>query len=184
MSLPDHFYEEVHGWFDFHRFYNMVIDDCTAKKIHRPVFVEVGVYYGRSIFYLTVEALRRELFPAVYAVDHFIWPADVLEKFEAKRREKNLDWQIATIKSPSHEGGKTFQDGSCDLVFIDADHTYPFVYRDLRAWYWKVKDGGFFGGHDYDPEFEGVIRAVNEFMKDIGREKDLQVEGRTWWLRK
>jgi hypothetical protein len=42
----------------------------------------------------------------------------------------------------------TFGNGSFDLVFIDADHSYEAVKADISAWRSKVKPGGILCGHD------------------------------------
>lgn len=54
------------------------------------------------------------------------------------------------------------EDGSLDFIFIDADHTYEGCKRDIEAWTPKVRTGGMICGHDYNPKWPGVIRAVNE----------------------
>lgn len=43
-----------------------------------------------------------------------------------------------------------FSDGSLDFVYIDANHSYQFVKRDIDAWCPKVRKGGIIGGHDFD----------------------------------
>lgn len=50
-----------------------------------------------------------------------------------------------------------------DFIYIDGDHTYNGVKFDLNKALNKVKYGGFISGHDYTANFEGIIRAVNEF---------------------
>lgn len=50
-----------------------------------------------------------------------------------------------------------------DTVFIDMDHSYESVKRDLSIWYPLVKRNGWLGGHDYGI-FPGVARAVDEFF--------------------
>ena len=45
---------------------------------------------------------------------------------------------------------KDIPEGSLDLCFIDADHTYEGVSKDILAYQSKVKKGGIFCGHDYD----------------------------------
>jgi len=60
-------------------------------------------------------------------------------------------------------------DEELDFVYIDANHEYEYVKKDLISFYPKVKDGGLIAGHDYDEgdeEKNGVIQAVNEFFKD------------------
>lgn len=56
--------------------------------------------------------------------------------------------------------------GQLDFVFIDADHSYEGVKRDIEIWLPKIKKGGLLGGHDYNnpriPEGIEVKRAVDE----------------------
>jgi hypothetical protein len=47
-------------------------------------------------------------------------------------------------------------------VFIDADHTHRGVEADIRAWWPKIRRGGMLLGHDFQPAFPGVQRAVTE----------------------
>ena len=55
-------------------------------------------------------------------------------------------------------------DNSLGMVYLDADHSYEGVKRDLEAWYPKVVTGGIIAGHDYlNVEGYGANRAVNEF---------------------
>lgn len=65
------------------------------------------------------------------------------------------------IVSDSAAAAGEVPDASLDFVFIDADHSYEAVRKDIDAWRSKVKPGGWFGGHDYSPKFPGVIRAVD-----------------------
>jgi GT2 family glycosyltransferase len=49
-----------------------------------------------------------------------------------------------------------------DVVFIDAEHTYEAVRRDIINGYSIVKDGGVLCGHDYAPDWETVRNAVDD----------------------
>jgi len=49
----------------------------------------------------------------------------------------------------SMEAVKDFEDGSLDFVYIDANHTLPFVMNDIIYWTKKVRSGGIVAGHDY-----------------------------------
>lgn len=76
------------------------------------------------------------------------------------------------------------------FVYIDGNHSYEYVKRDLEN-YWKlVRSGGFVSGHDYamraKPPIEARL-AVDEFV--AGHEVDLIVSRefdphRDWWFRK
>lgn len=54
-------------------------------------------------------------------------------------------------------------DGSLDAVFLDADHSYEAVSKDLPFWWNKLKVGGWLLGDDYNSCHPGTTRAVNEF---------------------
>lgn len=84
----------------------------------------------------------------------------------------------------STEVAATVEDGSLDMVFLDADHSYEGVHSDIEAWRPKVRKGGWIGGHDYgndEPayDFSGVKRAVDEAFPD-GVELDSNY---TWFVR-
>lgn len=67
---------------------------------------------------------------------------------------------------PTDEAAEHVEDGWADFVFIDAAHSYPAVKGDIAAWLPKVREGGWFGGHDYHSAHPGVIRAVDEAFGD------------------
>jgi hypothetical protein len=82
---------------------------------------------------------------------------------------------VKTVRKYSFDAVKDFPDEYFDLIFIDADHTYPGISRDLVDWWPKVKKGGVFCGHDYVHRSVraknghtitfGVVEAVDEFVK-------------------
>lgn len=66
----------------------------------------------------------------------------------------------------SEEAAREIENNSLDYVFIDADHSYEGVKKDIRLWRPKVKPGGWIGFHDYDhPRLPGVKKAVDEEFK-------------------
>lgn len=70
----------------------------------------------------------------------------------------------------------TLQDASLDYVYIDADHTYEGMKRDLELIRPKLKPYGLLLGHDYEMNFAkatvpwnfGVRQAVDEFCERYG----------------
>jgi hypothetical protein len=64
----------------------------------------------------------------------------------------------------SQEFAKQISEKTYDYIFIDGNHSYPFVKDDLFAFYPKMKSGGIFAGHDY--HLPDVQRALKEF-RDI-----------------
>jgi len=146
------------------------------KKFNFKILCEVGVRDGENL----CDIIKAEPTEMV-AVD--IWKEDV--NFRSRNplcfSQADLDRQlnviiglqktypfIKIIRNLSTEAAKQFPDGYFDYVYIDADHSYEAVRDDIKAWYPKVKQFGVLGGHDYirnsDKIFEGVNRAVNEFI--------------------
>lgn len=71
---------------------------------------------------------------------------------------------VHIMRVTSDNAVSEFPDNFFDFVYIDGDHSYDQVRKDLRNYYTKVKPGGFFCGDDY--HFEGVRQAVDEFAKE------------------
>ena len=96
--------------------------------------------------------------------------------------------QRSTIhRMASLDAAELVDEGSLDLVFIDADHSYSGCLADCWAWWPKVKPGGWLSGHDYlnsDRRFTfGVNQAVDEFVAKV--ERPLRADGgTTWFIRK
>jgi hypothetical protein len=90
---------------------------------------------------------------------------------------------INPIRMPSLDAVNLYDDNSLDFVFIDASHDYENVKKDIIAWYPKVKSNGLFAGHDYDPSWEGVVRAVDEFINERGYTLSIKSE-LCWGFRK
>ena len=103
---------------------------------------------------------------------------------QAENRARHFPGRAKIMAMPSIEAAARVPDGSLDLVFLDADHSYEGVKADLAAWAPKVKPGGWIGGHDFrnaDPayDFSGVERAVLEWAT-APIETDLNF---TWFAR-
>ncbi|MGB0411069.1 MAG: class I SAM-dependent methyltransferase [Pikeienuella sp.] len=75
--------------------------------------------------------------------------------------------QIELIRAMSEQAIPMIPDGALDFVYIDADHSYEGVTRDLALIWPKMKFGGQIVLDDYRLGKwwkDGVIRAVNEFL--------------------
>lgn len=70
--------------------------------------------------------------------------------------------RVRIIQSLSWEAASLIEDESLDFVFIDADHEYDSVKKDILAWAPKVKTGGTVCGHD--THFSGVMKAIKELI--------------------
>jgi hypothetical protein len=148
------------GFFD-------VVKDIKDKLGKDITIVEVGSYAGVSTEILALN------FKNIIAVDAWL---KALELGYAELNEKELQWavdefakvkkrnkNIKTIEAFSSEAAEQIKDESIDCVYIDANHKYEFVKKDILAWRPKVKQGGIIAGHDYK-NILGVRQAVNDVL--------------------
>jgi predicted O-methyltransferase YrrM len=84
---------------------------------------------------------------------------------EVANRYKN---RLIPIEATSELAADQIADNSLDLVFIDANHSYDYVKKDIIKYTPKLKENGLLTGHDID--YPGVNQAVNEMIKqyDVG----------------
>ena len=130
-----------------------LIEKNNFKRI-----AEVGVKFGRTTFFL----LDNIPDLVVYAIDTDIslfYNKEVKEKYKGR---------LIPIQGYSYDVADQLPDNSIDLIFIDADHSYDAVKKDIKVYTPKLKDHGILAGHDID--YPGVNKAVSELIEhyDVG----------------
>ncbi len=72
--------------------------------------------------------------------------------------------RVTILQTDSLSASQTIDDESLDFIFIDADHSYDGVCKDIEAWMPKVKPGGYAFFHDYENPntFTGVKQAIED----------------------
>ena len=124
------------------------------EKNNFTVMAEVGVRDGRTTFYL-LDNIPNLMIYAIDLSTREFYTAEVKAKYGNR---------LVPIEASSEQAADSFADGSLDLVFIDADHNYAFVKKDIEKYTPKLKPTGLLTGHDID--YPGVNKAVNEVIKD------------------
>lgn len=89
--------------------------------------------------------------------------------------------KIIRIKKKSEDAVNDVPD-NLDFVYIDGNHAYLPVLRDLEDYWPKIKKGGVFGGHDYYNQGEArqVKRAVDEWVAK--NKLKLYTAEVDWWV--
>ena len=133
---------------------------------------EIGVKEGRFISYL----LNQYPDLIMYAIDpwedqpsgnetYIEWDwSDIYSQYQQKIQPYN--GRVLELRAYSEQAAEKVEDYSLDFVFIDAQHDYDSVRQDIELWMPKIKVGGLLSGHDYQPNFPGVIQAVHETVGD------------------
>lgn len=182
--LWEEVYKNNSDWFDYSDLYDMV----SELYEHNSIFVEIGVWCGKSLSYLMLKNPDK----IVYGIDTF--KGDPNNPNEQRIiKENNLDLENITrtnlqklglkpnlIIKDSVEASKDFELLSCSFVFIDGGHMYEQVCKDIRAWLPMVKSGGIIAGHDYNAN--GVKKAVEKVFESENLIKHVLVIGNCWWI--
>ncbi len=94
--------------------------------------------------------------------------------------------QVVVNRGYSEEILSVFDNEYLDWVYIDGNHLYDFVKKDLDLCYTKLKKGGFIMGDDYNEGGwwkGGVKKAVDEFV-NTGLVKIIQIKNSQYILQK
>lgn len=158
----------------------------TFAKDHfngKPVTgAEIGVFEGTHAK-LILQTLNVE---TLFLVDPYV-PYDDLQLSNipdalptAIRTLEPFKDRIQWVKKTSEDALQSFEDESLDFVYVDGNHKYGFVKRDLQGYWSKVRSGGILGGHDLSGDFIGVCRAVVEFSRMMN--KPVCSKGNEYWF--
>ena len=153
--------------------------------------VELGVRSGHYS-----EAILNILKPAnLYLVDAWKHLDDYIdssnvsnERHEEKYQEvvnkfkNNLNVHI--MRMLTTEAVSQFEDNYFDFIYIDANHAYKYVKKDIEDWYPKLKTNGIMSGDDYHLAWKGVIQAVDEFANKNLYQVHIAHKNNTWFFQK
>ena len=98
--------------------------------------------------------------------------------YEYMKADFEREFNIKIMRGLSGDVLPKLPDNHFDFMYIDGDHSYLGVKRDLLLCAQKIKSGGIIAGHDYAINKEkcltnydfGVQQAVNEFCAEHGWE--------------
>ena len=112
------------------------------------MIVEIGAEFGMSAS-IFCRAARQSV--SIISIDLF--PDDLLQKHQANLRESGHFGRSLQIKADSQLASTPTGAGveAINLLFIDGDHSYAGVWRDLKVWMHLVKPDGVVIFHDAAP---------------------------------
>ena len=173
----EHFSDNIEGWFDFSDVYSLMVQ-VAPLKAH---FVEVGTWKGKSASYMAVEIANSGKDIRFDVVDH--WGGSTEHQGDSSietvgnvfndfvNNTRPVEKYINTVSCDSVVAASAYTTGSLDFVFIDGSHEYEAISADIRAWFPKVKVGGYIGFHDYEGPIEKAVRdsGLSSFGKQYYR---------------
>ena len=143
------------------------IDILKERRI-TGVMAEIGCYAGVST------SIFAEHFDHVIAIDPFEpWKSESKDRTSCKehlqsglkqfQRVLEAHKNISHIRLPSEKAAELFDKDAVDFVYLDANHDYQAVLRDIWLWH---RVGKVLGGHDYDHS-GGVTEALDDMEVDV-----------------
>ncbi len=145
-------------------------------KGRKIIACEIGVWYGRNARIMNEKLNIRKFF----LIDNY---ADTIindfnkEKIESYAHKRNNKGNEVWIRKKSENAVEDIE--MLDFLYIDGNHDYEYVKKDLELYWNKIEHGGIIAGHDIQEK--GVSRAVIEFAN----RNNLKIsfgERRDWWI--
>jgi len=130
--------------------------------------VEIGSYCGGSTVVIARTAARRAAAARVFAIEPFSaegarYQRNYESLFDANVADWGVGATIEKVKKTSDAAAPQWK-RPIDFLYIDGDHSYDAVVRDVRNFVPFVREGGVVAFHDYKPGKDGVRRAVDELV--------------------
>lgn len=136
------------------------------KKIH---VVEVGVFKGEN----AENILKNLNVEKIYLIDPYLkyenynenYKNFVLDEAEkhAKKRLAKYKNKITWVDKFSDDAIKDIPN-NIDFIYIDGNHNYKYVKKDIENYFPMVKKEGILAGHDIADS--GVVKAFCEFITE------------------
>ncbi len=172
---------KIEGWLDIEEADLLLSTTlrCCIELSQPHNLVEIGSYKGKSTVILG--SVVRALFPdsKVYAIDPHMGIVGAegqdlrvlessLQMFNYNIEKEGLNDVVELIKECSFNVN---WDKPISLLFIDGLHDYVNVSRDFNHFSKYLRIGGYIIFHDYAEYYPGVMKFVNELLKNRSYEK-------------
>lgn len=182
MSTTPAYKSVHHEWFTFPRFYGDIAQRLAALNRKLDI-VEVGSWRGASALHLVEELLRHGADFKLTIHDTNALPAiRAIEQAFPIMADDRLFW----MNGSSWRTADEHEAGSLDFCFLDGDHHFDGVCKDLFAFWPKVRTGGILAGHDYwgGRNHPGVNDAVEGWARGKGLQLQSDDTQGVWWVSK
>lgn len=135
-----------------------------SKHLDGPI-VEIGTLFGHTT--ALIACLKGDN-RTIVTLDNYSWnpfclPAGDHRLFTRRTLRYLIEKaEVSLVDADAQDFYEKYDGPTPSMVFIDADHRYEGVKRDIE---WAIRIGvPVISGHDYDDESPDVKRAVNELF--------------------
>jgi len=163
---------------DVTNLYLMVACDYydTHHNTSNIKIAEVGCWTGLSSLVLALSA--KKFNGTVISIDWFKgsentnldWAGDyfnVKKIFMNNISKFTFGNCITPMEATSIQASEKFTNESLDVIFLDADHRYKNIKKDIDIWLPKLKKGGLLCGHDCEIILDKGIDTLYDITKDM-----------------
>ncbi|HEX6813685.1 MAG TPA: class I SAM-dependent methyltransferase [Planctomycetota bacterium] len=172
-------YVSIDGWLSIDEAIGLY-ELARSLPGERPVAVEIGCWQGKSSVCLA-RGLAARPGARLHCIDPFDASGDaestaeyhdrakglanpLRAAFEQNLRDAGVHGVVEVRQGMSHEHAAAWQQ-PIDLLFLDGDHGYDAVRRDVLDWAPKIRPGGWLCMHDVvHPVHTGPRRVVDEIL--------------------
>jgi hypothetical protein len=145
--------------------------------------IELGVAAGK----FAEELLTANQCMRYIGIDRWSDHHDLAEMHQARAKLWRWRDRCRLVRATFYDHLPSVADQSANLIYIDGyAHTGQEGGQTLRDWWPKLKAGGIFAGHDYCPQYQPTIEAVDSFVAEKGLILNVIDESPhpSWWIRK
>ena len=140
------------------------------------VGAEIGVFTGLN----SLSILKSLDIKKLYLIDQYDYNRNIsgtkLSKENAEKVHEVAKNRLDPFKDKivwiNKESSKSIEDikDELDFVYVDGDHKYEAVKKDIELYYPLLKEDGMMSFHDFDApdENNGVVQAVHEYFDPLG----------------
>lgn len=167
----------IDGWMT-HAELNFLAETAAKSKL----IYEIGSYLGRS-----TRALGDNALGIVFAIDGwntvnymgrggheaFRTNEEVFNNFYCNMKDL---MDKGKVQVPFKNWEDFHPDKCADFIFVDGEHRYESVRRDIDKALGLIQSGGILAGHDYANPWQGVIKAVDETFATVN------IVDSIWWV--
>ena len=146
-----------------------------ARGIQFKNLAEIGVWLGETSYFFSQFFPEAHLYlidpwkPSKQYLENGQGPSHIQQEYDWARKNAHRlfqnNSQVSILQKTSHDALSLVLN-HLDLVFIDGNHSYRAVKDDIQNWRRKIRRGELLTGHNYHPNFLGLIRAVHSCLKD------------------